>query len=333
MALILLWIYIRRKKKECKKNYKIIYIFSLNYLFGFIKFIIFITNFIVFSIFELSMRLICIHNIIPFLYDFIISIYYGFSLMLLGVYTTPYKYKKHSKNVNPNIVISSQSSIIDWLILAKNYSPKFLYIAKSKNNASDAFFELSFFTAFFYGIGIKFPKNNSNDTNKYFNLKNYLDKNKQSKPLVIFPEATKSNRLAVLRVRSNLMDEIYDNAIKRRNNFKIRSEIIMNKKHDINTTDTFGIKSLFSLCCNFYTPVEIYSQDIDSGNFIEENLEYDKEKYPNFNLYLDSVIQENLMELNHRNCVFLNSFDHEKFIDYYKKTSSDSKANYVKRNF
>ena len=277
------------------------------------------------------MRLICIDNIIPFLYNFITSIYYHFSLILLGVYTTPYKYKKHSKNITPSIIISSQSSIIDWLILAKNYSPKFLYIAKSKDNAKDAFFELSFFTAFFYGIGIKFPKNNSNETNKYFNLNNYLEKNKKSKPLVIFPEATKTNRLAVLPVRSNLMDEIYDNAIKRKN-FKIRSEIIINKKHEINTTDTFGIKSLFSLCCNFHTPAEIYSQDIDSGNFIEENLEYDSVKYPKFNLYLDSIIQENLMEINHRNCVFLNSFDHEKFIDYYNKTSSDSKANYVKKN-
>lgn len=278
------------------------------------------------------MRIICIHKILPFFYNFITSIYYHFSLILLGVYTTPYKFKKQSKNKNPNIILSSQSSIIDWLILAKNYSPKFLYIAKSKNNENDLFFELSFFTSFFYGIGIKFPKNNSKEKNKYFNLNKYLDNNKNGKPLVIFPEATKSNRLAVLPVRSNLMDEIYDIAKNKENKINIRSEIIVNKNYEINTTDTFGIKSLFSLCCNFYTPVEIYSQDINSENFIEENLDYDKEKYPTFNLYLDFVIQEYLMEPTHRNCVFLNSFDHEKFIDYYKKTSSDSKANYVKKS-
>ena len=278
------------------------------------------------------MRIICIHKILPFLYNFITSIYYHFSLILLGVYTTPYKFKKQSKNKNPNIILSSQNSIIDWLILAKNYSPKFLYIAKSKNNENDLFFELSFFTFFFYAIGIKFPKNNSKEKNKYFNLNKYLDNNKNGKPLVIFPEATKSNRLAVLPVRSNLMDEIYDIAKNKENKINIRSEIIVNKNYEINTTDTFGIKSLFSLCCNFYTPVEIYSQDINCENFIEENLDYDKEKYPTFNLYLDFVIQEYLMEPTHRNCVFLNSFDHEKFIDYYKKTSSDSKANYVKKS-
>ena len=274
------------------------------------------------------MKIICLNHIFPSIYNFILSIFYYLSLPLLGIYSIPYKFKKHLKNRKPNIILSSQSSFIDWLILAVNYSPKFLYMAKSKDNKSDGYIELSFLSAFFYGIGIKFPKYNKK--NKYFDLDNYLNKN--SRPVVIFPEATKSNRLAVLPIRSNLMDQIYQIAQNKAKNINIRSEIIINKKYEINTTDTFGIKSLFNLCCNFYTPIEVYSQDIKNDNFIEENAEYDTAKYTSFNLYLDYIIQEYLMEPIHRNCVSLNSFDHEKFIEYFKKTNKDSKANYVKKS-
>ena len=285
------------------------------------------------------MILFCLFSIIswivyfiPFLYNLIIKIGSRILLILLGVYNIPYKFKKHYKNKNPNIIISSQSSIIDWLVLAYNYTPKFLYIAKSKDNKDDAYVELSFFSILFYGSGIQFPKCVVKEKNKYFNLNNYLDKNKNGRPVVIFPEVTKSNRLAVLAIRSNLMDEIYQRAQNSQKNLNIRSEIIINKKYEINTTDRVGIKSLFNLCCSLYTPIEVYSQDIKNENFIEENAEYDTGKYSNFNLYLDSIIQEYLMEPSHRNSVSLNSFDHENFIEYFRKTNTDSKANYIKKN-
>ena len=179
-----------------------------------------------------------------------------------------------------------------------------------------------------YGAGIKFNK--FNPKKKYFDINKYLKENPNGRPLLIFPEATKSNRLAVLPIRSNLMDDIYKKA--KENKINIRSEIIINKNYEINTTDTLGIKSLFNLCSCFYTNVEICSQDIKNENFSEENIDYDKSKYDNFNLYLDSVIQEYLMEPIHRNTVSLNSFDHEKFIEYFRKTNKDSKANYVRNN-
>ena len=333
MELILLLIHIKNKKKECKFS-KIIYMknYRFNYLFGLIKFLIFIIVFFLFAIIEFSMRITCLKFILPFLYNLIITIYYSFSLLLLGVYKIPYKYKNHLKNKSPNIIISSQSSLIDWLVLAYNYSPKFLYIAKSKDDKNDAFIEISFFSMLFYGSGIKFPKYSPNNKNKYFDLQNYLNKNKNSQPVVIFPEVTKSNRLAVLPIRSNLMDLIYERAQNKQKNLNIRSEIIINKNYEINTTDSFGIKSLFNLCCNFYTPIEVYSQDIKNENFSEENAEYDSAIYKTFNLYLDSVVQEYLMEPSHRNRVSLNSCEHEKFVEYFKKTNKDSKANYVKKN-
>ena len=312
--------------------YFFVFIYSFNYIFGFIKFNTYIFLFIYFSIIVFILRITFIATIFPFIYNIVTSTYYRLSLILLGVYNIPYKFKRHIKNKNPNIIISSQSSIIDWLVLAYNYNPIFLYIAKSKDSKNDAYIQLSFFSFLFYGSGNKFPKYISSKKNKYFDLNNYLDNNKNGKPVVIFPEATKSNRLAVLSIRSNLMDQIYQRAQNKNKKTNIRSEIIINKKYEINTTDTFGKKSLFNLCCNFYTPIEVYSQDIKNEIFIEEDAEYDHEKYSSFNLYLDSVIQEYLMEPIHRNCVSLSSFEHEKFIEYFKKTNKDSKANYVKKN-
>ena len=276
------------------------------------------------SIIELLLRIFFIHYCFPLFYNFIIYLYARIFLILLGVYTIPYKFKKQKKN--PNIIISSQSSLIDWLVLVYNYNPKILYIAKSKDNQEDAFIELSYLNIFSYGLGIKFNK--YNPKKKYFDIKKYLDQNKNRRPLLIFPEATKSNRLAVLPIRSNLMDEIYKRA--QNNNINIRSEIIINKNYEINTTDTFGLKSLFFLCCSFYTSIEVCSQDIKNDNFSGENDDYDKNKYNNFNSYLDSVVQEYLMEPSHRNTVSLNSIDHERFIEYFTKTNKDSKANYIK---
>ena len=75
-------------------------------------------------------------------------------LALLGVYEINYKYKRQDSKRHPNIIISSQSTIIDWLVLMYNYSPKFLVIAKSENNDKDYFIELSYFMILSYSMGL-----------------------------------------------------------------------------------------------------------------------------------------------------------------------------------
>ena len=275
----------------------------------------------------LILKITLISTFLPFIRKIVIKLYTRILLTLLGIYSFNYKYRKIKKNQEPNIILSSQSSLIDWLILAYNYTPKFLYIAKSEDNSNDAFIELSTLNILFYGAGIKFPKKIKNGS--YFDLDNYFSK-KCNEPLVIFPEVTKSNRLAVLDIRSNLMDKIYQKMTG--NKINIRSEVIINKNYDFNTTDTVGIKSLFLLCSNLYAQIDIYSQDIKNDIFNDENLEYDSKKYPTKNIYFDFLIQEYLMEPSNRNTVSLNSKDHEKFIEYFKKTNSDYKANYIKNN-
>jgi hypothetical protein len=67
-----------------------------------------------------------------------ISIYLAFItgrilLFLLGVFNINYKHRKNS-NSNPDIILSSQSSVIDWAYLYYTYAPKFLWIVRSDDN-------------------------------------------------------------------------------------------------------------------------------------------------------------------------------------------------------
>ena len=272
-------------------------------------------------------RLILKILLVPVLFPSLMKLYYKvYSLALLsilGVYSFPYKFKVHNKmDKKPKIILSSQSSIIEWLVLMYNYQPKFLYIRKSLTNKSDYFMELSFLNIIFYGIGNKFPKEGKLFDFEYF-LKN------SNEQVVIFPENTKTNRLGILNIRSNLMDTIYKNILE--DKIVVRAEIINNNSNICNTTSFLGLGALFKLLCNFTISIDIYSQDIRNQSFKEEELEIDRSKYPQNNLFYDYMIQELLMNPINRNVVKFNSLDHEKFIKYYNKTHSS--RNYVNKKY
>ena len=233
----------------------------------------------------------------------------------------------NKKNRIPNIIFSSQSTIIDWLLLLKNYSPKFLYIVKSNDNKNDYFIELSYINILFYGIGIKFLSPSKND--KKFNIENYITEKNQI-PIIIFPECTKTNRQAILNIRSNLMDEIYEISRKHQK-ILMRSEIYINLNNDHNTIDSFGLKSLFNLCRRLYTKIHIYSQDIPSDTFSDEDIQYDINEFKTFNDYLDYNLKKYLMEPNNRYIVNFSYKDHIKFLEYFNQTNSDKQGNYVKK--
>ena len=165
---------------------------------------------------------------------------------------------------------------------------------------------------------------------KKFDVENYITEKNQI-PIIIFPECTKTNRQAILNIRSNLMDEIYEIT---RNHQKIlmRSEIYINSNGDYNTIDKSGFKSLFQLCRRLNTQINIYSQDIPSDTFSDEDVQFDNKEFKNFNYYLDYNLKKYLMEPNHRYIVGFSFKDHIKFLDYYNQTHSDKQGKYVKKN-
>ena len=209
-----------------------------------------------------------------------------------------------------------------------NYSPKFLVIAKSENNDQDYFIELSYYQIFFFSLGNRFPV--ASEDGVKFDFEKYILEPSHL-PMVIFPECSKTNRMGVLSIRSNLFDKIYE-LVKNHEKILIRSEIIINKNGDYNTTDAKGYKSLFWLCLNYHVLIDIYSQDVLNDTFSDEDVEYDKKKFKTVNEYFDFNLQELLMDPNHRSTVKLSYKDLIKFIDYYNKTSSDKNASYVKKD-
>lgn len=69
---------------------------------------------------------------------YIASITGRLMLYFLGVFNIYYKHRKIS-NKNPDIILSSQSSIIDWIYLYYSYAPKFLWIVKSEDSKNVIF--------------------------------------------------------------------------------------------------------------------------------------------------------------------------------------------------
>ena len=103
---------------------------------GLIKFPLFIFMYVNFICSHILKYLVIVPSIIRFVEIAINKSFGFFFLSLLGVYQFNYKFKKWNNNSSPNIIISNQSSIIEWLSLMYLYSPKFLWTAKSSDHTS-----------------------------------------------------------------------------------------------------------------------------------------------------------------------------------------------------
>jgi hypothetical protein len=165
------------------------------------------------------------------------------------------------------------------------------------------FKELSYFDILLYGMGLKFLST-SKTTSSAFNVSEYIVQDNQT-PLVIFPEATKTNRKAVIAIRSNLMDTVYD-LINEHGNLLIRSEIVVKKFkyfNPSNTTDHTGIKTLLHTLSQVFNEVEVVSQDIPNGNFDKSKKAEQNISSENSVEYFDTILQSHLMEPLVRNSV------------------------------
>ena len=144
-------------------------------------------------------------------------------------------------------------------------------------------------------------------------------------PVVVFPECTKTNRLGVLSIRSNLMDTIYD-LVNEHRRLLLRSEIVVKKFEYFspdNTTDRLGLKTLNNTCSQLYNSIEIIAQDIPNDNF-DKTISYERSKYNKVEEYLDTNMQNHLVEPNCRNIVSLTSNDHISFLEYFHQTSKNN---------
>lgn len=104
------------------------------------KWITFISLYLIFVILQLMRHILIVEQFKRPVEVILNKIFGRIFLSLLGVYQLNYKYQKHHPTKIPNIIFSSQSSIIDWMVLLYNYSPKFLWIVKSNDSQNVIYF-------------------------------------------------------------------------------------------------------------------------------------------------------------------------------------------------
>jgi len=255
---------------------KLIYIFQ--FILGIFKTISFIMLSIVFLILQF-LKHIFIFSIIKRPIEILINKLYGFfALILLGVWTFKNMNPKSTVKINSSfLIIATQSSIIDWLVLLYKYSPSFLWQVKSQKDDKDFWYELSYFQVLTYGLGLTFINFETcpiNIRRKKFFMKDYFNNKNTTRPYVIFPEATKTNRSGVLKIASSAMKEVYElGKIVNKPNiaFKIEAFDYSYKYFQPNnTTDSAGLCMLFKTCCQFSNRLLVYSQDSSSLIFDKE---------------------------------------------------------------
>ena len=299
---------------------------------GVVKFAIFAILFIIYFVLQTLLSLLGLTSLIDTVFS------YTF-LVLFGVYSfekdnqtvsTEKQIRREINNSKSTIVLSSQSTIIDWFVLIYKYSPIFLQIVKNTQGKDDLLVKLSYADLISYASGIKIPYYSTDEeANKYDNI----DLTKLTNhTLVIFPECSKTTREASLNIRSNIMDTIYSEFIKGRIN--LYSDISIYKYtyfYPNNTTDRRGIRNIFNLLCQVYNKVKIQTNRLNPINFDVENVDRQLvQRYKNKNYYYDSLIQENLTNTEFRNnTVTLNCLDHLKFLDFFEETATSTE--YVKK--
>jgi len=298
-----------------------------------IKFIVFLILFTIYSLLEPISAVLKLKQVIDLLFSRIF-------LYLLGVYSINQtsssekiknQIKSDMKNHKKVIIFSSQSTIIDWIVLIFKYSPSFYCIVKSTSGGDDLLVKLSNFQILQYGMGIKIPtySSESEESNKINSID--ISEISSSYPIVIFPEGTKTTREATLNIHSNILNKIYDEFI--HDKLSIYCDVLVYKYSFFcpnNTTDRKGYSNVLQIMSQAYNSVLTQITKINKNNFDVDNIDKSTLKeYKNKYYYFDSLIQENLTYTEYRtNNVSFNSLKHIEFLDFYEKSSSSS--DYIK---
>ena len=91
----------------------------------------------------------------------------------------------------------NNSSVLDYIYLEMAYSPLFTAVCQHKDTQKFGFRKLGFFEIIPYAMGLKFPIQ-VGQNELFDDLKKLRDSQYVMRPVVIFPEATKTNGKGVL---------------------------------------------------------------------------------------------------------------------------------------
>jgi len=145
-----------------------------------------------------------------------------------------------------DVIICNNTSIIDFIYLELAYSPLFTVVAIDEVTKKHGFRKLSLLEIPFHAMGLKFPSEVA--SNKVYDdlLAMRESQYVKRRPIVIFPEATKSNGRGILNFEPEIT-EIIINAAQTMSLHTLRFDFEFDYYSPYNTTDVLGLKSMFKL--------------------------------------------------------------------------------------
>lgn len=129
------------------------------------------------------------------------------------------------------------------------YSPTFTALCKGEKSGKYGFRKLGMFEVPFYAMGIKFPETvRETDGNFFTDLRALKDSQYvKSRPIVIFPEGTKTNGMGILNFEEGVSEIIIKAALDGMHVHTLRFDYAYNHSTPYNSTDVFGLKATFKL--------------------------------------------------------------------------------------
>jgi 1-acyl-sn-glycerol-3-phosphate acyltransferase len=147
-----------------------------------------------------------------------------------------------------DVIISNQVSFLEFIFMEMAYSPCFTAVARNKKTGKFGLRKIGMFELPFFAIGIKFPRDVEDDANFYTSLKALRDSQYvKTRPIVVFPEGTKTNGNGVLSFEQDITDILIAAAAKGLNLHSLRFDYAFAFTAPYNTTDVGGFRSLLSL--------------------------------------------------------------------------------------
>jgi 1-acyl-sn-glycerol-3-phosphate acyltransferase len=120
-----------------------------------------------------------------------------------------------------DVYVCNQTCFADWIYLYSTYSPIFtkIVIYKPKNGETKVGLrKMGAFETIMSAIGIKFPEEVTEEPrNVYYSIKQLKEEDgllcyKNRRPVVIFPEGTKTNGCGILNIDDGVIKLIHDAA-------------------------------------------------------------------------------------------------------------------------
>lgn len=145
-----------------------------------------------------------------------------------------------------DVIICNNASLIDYVYLELSYSPLFTTVAINAETKKHGFRKLAAWEIPFYAMGIMFPSEVAPNY-IYDDLEKLRDSQYVRRPVVLFPEATKTNGRGVLDFHPDVTDIILRACQINMHVHALRFDYEFEYTSPYNTVDPLGVKSFFKL--------------------------------------------------------------------------------------